>query len=109
MTILPSPTRQVPHVCDTPSSLICRNSDRLPPGPLDGTLWECPSCGRWWRYHYLDTCWDYYEWRPVRWYDIPARRRIAAHETAKMHNRVPNIVGDLHWWNCHPNPKRGQP
>lgn len=55
MTILPPPPRRSPHVCDTPSSLICRNSDRLPPGPLDGTLWECPSCGRWWRYHYLDT------------------------------------------------------
>ncbi|WP_406019285.1 hypothetical protein OH783_01635 [Kocuria rhizophila] len=48
-------------------------------------------------------------WHPVRWYDVPARRRIAAHETEKMHYRVPTILGDLHWWDCHPNPNRGRP
>lgn len=79
-----------------------------------GALWECPECGRWWKYReeYQDAkdSWGTrYEWAPVSAWDIPARRRIAAHETAKMHYRVPNILGDLHWWHCHPNPKRGQP
>lgn len=71
-------------------------------------------CGRWWkckspkvpRPSPLEV---YYPgspyspaWRPVRWYDVPARRRIAAYETEK--HGTPT-----HWWDCHPNPKRGQP
>ena len=35
---------------------------------------------------------------------------LAAHETEKMHYRVPTTaMSTLHWWDCHPNPKRGQP
>ena len=74
-------------------------------------MWECPACRRWWKwepgpFQHPDAVLHFH---PVRWYDVPARRRIAAHETEKMHYRVPNIVGDLHWWDCHPNPNRGRP
>ncbi|MDO4919923.1 hypothetical protein [Kocuria sp.] len=48
-------------------------------------------------------------WTPVSWYDVPARRRIAAHETEKMHYRAPSTVGTRHWWDCHPNPRKGRP
>lgn len=80
---------------------------------LLNTLMECPECGRWWKYReqYQDAAdkWaDHYGWFPVSAWDIKARRRIAAHETAKMHYLVPTIVGDLHWWDCHPNPNRGR-
>lgn len=121
MTILPPPTRPPWHECSTPAPLRRESGGVFEPAHQDSTLWECPACGRWWkckspkvpRPSPLEV---YYHgspyspaWRPVRWYDIPARRRIAAYETAKMHYRVPNIVGDLHWWHCHPNPNRGQP
>lgn len=102
MTILLPPWAPGPHVCVTPdTSQQLPLSHRVPMCP-EGTLWECPKCGRWWSYHYTDDCWDYYEWRPVRWYDVPSRRRIATHETEK--HGTPT-----RWWHCHPNPKRGQP
>ncbi len=104
MTILPPPPPKPRHEC-----LLPQKGHGDPPIP--GALGECPECGRWWKIRVqttpvLVTLWG---WQPVRWYDIPARRRIAAHETEKMHYRVPTTVGDLHWWNCHPNPKRGRP
>ena len=121
MTILPPYPQPPHHKCDTPGTLrrvsSCSHAPAYPPG----ALWECPACGRWWKCRTpkapdprpLEV---YYPgspyspaWRPVRWHDVRARRRIAAYETAKMHYRVPNIVGDLHWWHCHPNPNRGQP
>ena len=121
MTILPPPTRPPWHECSTPAPLRRESGGVFEPAHQDSTLWECPACGRWWkckspkvpRPSPLEV---YYPgspyspaWRRVRWYDIPARRRIAAHESNKMHDRVPNIVGDLHWWDCHPNPNRGRP
>ena len=110
MTILPPPRPRPRHECrplDNPYE-ITRPLSAL------GTLWECPACGRWWKYReqYQDAAdkWaEHYGWFPVSAWDVPARRRIAAHETAKMHYRVPTILGDLHWWDCHPNPNRGQP
>lgn len=109
MTILPPPRPRPRHECrplDNPYE-ITRPLSAL------GTLWECPECGRWWKYGGRPDCYatpnDPLGWAPVRWYDVPARRRIAAHETEKMHYRVPTIVGDLHWWDCHPNPNRGKP
>ena len=46
----------------------------------------------------------------VRWAVQGGRRAIfAAHETEKMHYRVPTATGDRHWWHCRPNPKRGRP
>lgn len=79
---------------------------------------ECPDCGRWWKYReqYQDAAdkWtDRYGWFPVSAWDIPARRRIAAHETEKWHAQLRvtyrRTTARLHWWYCHPNPKRGQP
>lgn len=104
MTTLTPPPRpqRTTHQCDTPGLTT------IPHHP-HGTLFECPDCGRWWKLtnnRRNEWAWD---WLPVRGYDIPARRRIAAHESNKMHDRVPNIVGDLHWWDCHPNPNRGRP
>ena len=109
MTILLPPLPKPRHKCPGTGGLW----DYVPMRPL-GTLMECPECGRWWKYReqYQDAAdkWvDRYWWVPVSIWDIPARRRIAAHETEKMHYRVPNILGDLHWWDCHPNPKRGRP
>lgn len=72
-----------------------------PPG---GTLWECPDCGRWWKWKpglFPDPN-AFLNFHPVRWYDVPARRRIAAHETEKR-------ATPARWWHCHPNPNRGQP
>lgn len=118
MTILPPPPRRAPHECDLPIKYhVIENTedpvmprwclDTSRPAYEDDTLWECPDCGRWWKYHVFHVFNP--EWYSVQWYDIPARRRIAAHETAKMHYRVPTTVGDLHWWHCHPNPNRGRP
>lgn len=111
MTILPpppprpKPERPTRHECQAPGC-----GGRPDKVYQEGTLWECPTCGRWWKLRHVASIvrpeWD---WWPARWYDIPARRRIAAHETEKMHYRVPTTVGDLHWWDCHPNPNRGQP
>ena len=121
MTILLPHPRPPHHKCDTPDPLRCVSSCSHAPAYPAGALWECPACGCWWKYRIPEApdprpLEVYYggspynpTWCPVRWYDIPARRRIAAYETAKMHYRVPNIVGDLHWWHCHPNPNRGQP
>ena len=121
MTILPPPRPAPRHECDLPIKYHLSESTDSPmlprwypdtsrPAYKGDTLWECPDCGRWWKYgvRLYSTAADPMDWVPVRWYDIPARRRIAAHETAKMHYRVPNIVGDLHWWDCHPNPNRGR-
>lgn len=110
MTILPPPPKLEPtqgHICPAPGFTPRKHH-------LHGTLWECPACGRWWKYGGHPNCYatanDPFEWAPVRWYDIPARRRIAAHETAKMHYRVPTTaMSTLHWWDCHPNPNRGRP
>ena len=113
MTILPPPTRPPWHECSTPAPLRRESGGVFEPAHQDSTLWECPACGRWWKYGGHPNCYatanDPFEWAPVRWYDIPARRRIATHETEKMHYRVPTVVGDLHWWHCHPNPNRGRP
>lgn len=103
MTILPPPERPSEHECRAPGTGGVVRTETY----RDGTLWECPSCGRWWKLHagrVLDP-W----WAPVSFWDVPARRRIANHETAKMHYRCPTVLGDLHWWDCHPNPKRGRP
>ena len=122
MTILP-PLRQAPHECDLPNEYhFIENTEDpvLPrwsldvsrPSYKDDTLWECPDCGRWWRFHYLDACWDYYEWRPVRWYDVAARRRIAAHKEQQRSTKngyENRTVKPIHWWDCHPNPNRGRP
>ena len=109
MTILPPPRPRPRHECRP----LANPYEMTRPVSALGTLWECPECGRWWKYGGRPDCYatpnDPLVWAPVRWYDIPARRRIAAHETEKMHYRVPTIVGDLHWWDCHPNPKRGRP
>ena len=81
-----------------------------------GTLWECPTCGRWWKYGGRSDCYatpnESLEWAPVRWYDIPARRRIAAHKEQQRSTKngyENHAVKPIHWWDCHPNPKRGQP
>lgn len=121
MTILPPPKPEPRHECETPAPLRRVSSCSDAPTHPHGTLWECPVCGRWWKCRapkglgpvpaeaYFSGSPYSPAWHPVRWYDIPARRRIAAHETEKMHYRVPNILGDLHWWHCHPNPNRGRP
>ena len=110
MTILPpskpgGPTR---HRCDTPLGNLL---DISIPAYESGSLWECPECGRWWKYHVFHVFDP--EWYPVPWYDIPARRRIAAHETEKWHARLrmtyQRTTARLHWWDCHPNPNRGRP
>ena len=112
MTILPPPTGQAPHVCDIP---LDNPFNELGPAYPLGALWECPDCGRWWKYReqYQDAAdkWaPHYAWSPVSTWDIPARRRIAAHETEKMHYRVPTTaMSTFHWWDCHPNPNRGRP
>jgi len=72
---------------------------------------ECPECGRWWKYReqYQDAAdkWaDHYGWFPVSRLDVKARRRIAVHETALMHQRSPTTIGDLHWWHVNVNPRR---
>lgn len=109
MTILPPPRPRPRHECVPPDNpyTITR-----PFSALD-TLWECPECKRWWKYGVRSDCYatpnEPLTWAPVRWYDIPARRRIAAHETAKILLRRPGHTGALHWWHCHPNPNRGQP
>ncbi|MDO4920075.1 hypothetical protein [Kocuria sp.] len=107
MTILPPPRPAPRHECeplDNPYE-ITRPLSAL------GTLWECPDCGRWWKYREqyqgAKNSWrPRYEWAPVSAWDVKARRRIAAHETEKMHYRVPTATGTLHWWDCHPNPRR---
>ena len=102
MTILPPPRPRPRHKCAPPDNpyMVTRPLSAL------GTLWECPTCGRWWKYGGRSDCYatpnDPLVWAPVRWYDVPARRRIATHETEK--HGTPT-----HWWDCHPNPKRGQP
>lgn len=102
MTILPPPASKSRHVCEPLDNPFNEPVPAYPPG----ALWECPECGRWWKYGGHPDCYttpnEPLEWAPVRWYDIPARRRIAAHETEK--HGTPT-----HWWDCHPNPKRGQP
>lgn len=114
MTILPPPRTECPHGCRTPAPLRRDSWGNDVPAHEDGTLWECPVCGRWWKCRALRVPDPrpyevYYSgspytpaWCPVRWYDVPARRRIAAHETDKH-------ATPAHWWDCHPNPKRGQP
>ena len=109
MTILPPPAPKPRHVC--PATVGGSTSERR---YALGTLMECPECGRWWKYREepqdaKDSWGTRYAWLPVSVWDVKARRRIAAHETEKMYDRVPNIVGDLHWWDCHPNPRRGRP
>ena len=101
MTILPPPPKPR-HKCPGTG------------GPWDGvplrllgTLMECSECGRWWKYRELNQdaadMWESrYGWFPVSAFDIPARRRIAVHETAKHGTPI-------HWWDCHPNPNRGRP
>ena len=125
MTILPPPRPRPRHECSTPAPLRRESGGVFEPAHQDSTLWECPACGRWWkckspkvpRPSPLEV---YYPgspyspaWRPVRWYDIPARRRIAAHETEKWHAQLrmtlQRTTARLHWWDCHPNPKRGRP
>lgn len=51
----------------------------------------------------LTTLWDLERFVAI------ARRRIAAHETAKILLHRPGYTGALNWWDCHPNPKRGHP
>ena len=91
------------------------------PSHEDGALWECPRCRRWWKYRlhttpphngpgYVTLAPEHHpRWVPVSVWDVKARRRIAAHESVKMHDRSPTTVGTLHWWDCHPNPRRGRP
>lgn len=107
MTILPPPPRPRPrHECkplDNPYEI-------TRPFSASGTLWECPDCGRWWKYHVFHVFNP--EWYSVQWYDIPARRRIAAHEEQQrsIKNGYENrAVKPIHWWDCHPNPNRGRP
>lgn len=108
MTILP-PRTVFPHECDTPAPLRRDVVDAYIPAHEDGTLWECPVCGRWWKCRHVQG-FVRPRWLPVRWYDVKARRHIAAHETEKMHYRVPTTaMSTLHWWDCHPNPNRGRP
>lgn len=106
MTILPPPRPRSRHECPGTGGLTGGLWDNVPMRPL-GTLMECPECRRWWKYReqYQDAAdkWaDRYWWVPVSFWDIKARRRIAAHETEK--HGTPT-----HWWDCHPNPNRGQP
>lgn len=70
------------------------------------TLMMCPACGRWWKYREqhqdaADKRANHYGWTPVSAWDIPARHRIAAHET-EMYG------SPFRWWECHPNPNRGR-
>ena len=85
----------------TPPRLRPPDSQGIGTSVGDGTLWVCPECGRWRRYRCHGRSLDLYEWYPVRWYDVPARRRIAAHKSEKSNTL-------FNWWDCHPNPKRGR-
>ena len=113
MTILLPPLPKPRHKCPGTGGLW----DNVPMRPL-GTLMECPECGRWWKYReqYQDAAdmWESrYGWFPVSAFDIPARRRIAAHETEKWHAQLrmtlQRTTARRHWWDCHPNPNRGRP
>ena len=99
MTFLPPPPPAKRHACPLPNR--GQPSDRA--HHKLGTLWECPTCGRWWHYRVepqdAASSWgERYEWAPVRWYHIRYRKRIAAHETERMHYRCPTAVGRFHWW-----------
>ena len=65
-----------PHVCDTPQA----NTDEKCvrdgiPRYFEGTLWECETCGKHWRYLIGGYYW-LGRWERVRFWNLLAKRRI---------------------------------
>ena len=68
------------HRCTLPSEQGGYGSTGKP----DGTLIRCGECLRWWESR---PCYESFGpvdwWRPVRWWNLTARRRIAREEASR--------------------------